>query len=189
MRLAIEKTRQDFDPEAPVMIVWGLVCMIGYWAMHFLLKQQLYNWIWPVLIPLFAIGIIVATASGIIVAKRQKKAGSVSLISNQIGWIWMIAVAHGSVWSTLAFQSGFFGGRNYMSFIWALVYSIALSVTGVISTKEWLWGGIGIFVGMVAAFIFKDYALLILGFAMGAGCIIPGIIAQRRYLRQKRENG
>ena len=188
MRSAIEKTRHDFDPEASVMIVWGLANMIGYTALHFLLKQHLYNWIWPVLLPLPVIAVIVTIVSGIRETKRQKKAGTVSLISNQIGWVWMIAVAHGSVWSMLAFQSGFFGGRDYMSFIWALVYSIALSVTGIISTKEWLWGGIGVFAGMVAAFFIKDYSLLILGFAMGFGCIIPAIIAQRRYLGQKREN-
>ena len=43
MRLAIERTRRDFDQEAYVMIVWGLVCMIGYSAIYFLVKLQLYN--------------------------------------------------------------------------------------------------------------------------------------------------
>ncbi len=185
MRSAIEKTRRDFDPEAPVMIVWGLVCMIGYTAIYFLVMHQLYKWIWPVYLPLLAIGVCVTVVSGIRVSKRQKKAGLVPRISKQIGWVWMIVLAHGVVWSTLGLFLDFFGG---LGFLWAMVYSIALSMTGVIYSKEWLWGGIGIFAGMVAAFIIKDYAYLILGFAMGLGCIIPAIIAQRRYLRQKREN-
>ena len=185
MRLAIERTRRDFDPEAYVMIVWGLVCMIGYAAIYFLEKLQLYKWIWPVYLPLLAIGVCVSIVSGIRVSKRQKKAGLVPQISNQIGWVWMVVLAHGVVWSTLGLFFDFFGGPG---FLWAMVYSIALSMMGIIYSKEWLWGGIGIFVGMVVAFIMKDYAYLILGFAMGLGCIIPAIVAQKRYLRQKREN-
>ena len=69
-----------------------------------------------------------------------------------------------------------------------MVYSIALSMTGIIYSKEWLFGGIGIFAGMVAAFFIKDYAYLILGLAMGAGCIIPAIIAQRNYRKMEKEN-
>ena len=164
MRSAIEKTRQDIDPEAPVMIVWGLVCMIGYTAIYFLVMHELYKWIWPVYLPLLAIGVCVTVVSGIRVSKRQKEAGLVPRLSKQIGWVWMVVLAHGVVWSTLGLFFDFFGG---VGFLWAMVYSIALSITGIIYSKEWLWGGIGIFAGMVAAFIIKDYAYLILGFAMG----------------------
>jgi hypothetical protein len=185
MRSVVEKTHKEIDPEAPVMIVWGLVCMIGYTAIYFLVMHQLYKWIWRVYLPLLAIGVCVTVVSGIRVSKRQKKAGLVPQLSKQIGWVWMVVLAHGVVWSTLGLFFDFFGGPG---FLWAMVYSIALSMTGIIYSREWLWGGIGIFAGMVAAFIIKDYAYLILGLAMGAGCIIPAIIAQRRYLRQKRGN-
>jgi hypothetical protein len=185
MRSVIEKTHKEIDPEAPVMIVWGLVCMIGYTAIYFLVMHQLYKWIWRVYLPLLAIGVCVTVVSCIRVSKRQKKAGLVPQLSKQIGWVWMVVLTHGVVWSTLGLFFDFFGGPG---FLWAMVYSIALSMTGIIYSREWLWGGIGIFAGMVAAFIIKDYAYLILGLAMGAGCIIPAIIAQRRYLRQKRGN-
>ncbi len=150
MRLAIERTRRDFDPEAPVMIVWGLVCMIGYATIYFLVMHELYKWIWPVYLPLLAIGLCVTVVSGIRVSRRQKKAGLVPQISNQIGWVWMVVLAHGVLWSTLGLFFDFFGGPG---FLWAMVYSIALSITGIIYSREWLWGGIGIFAGMVAAFI------------------------------------
>ncbi len=186
MRLAIEKTHKEIDPEAPVMIVWGLVCMIGYAAIYFLVMHQLYKWIWPVYLPLLAIGGCVTVVSGIRVSKRQKKAGLVPRISNQIGWVWMVVLAHGVMWSTLGLFFDFFGG---VGFLWAMVYSIGLSMMGIIYSKEWLWGGIGIFVGMVVAFIMKDYAYLILGFAMGLGCIIPAIVAQKRFNKTQRGNG
>jgi hypothetical protein len=161
------------------------VCMIGYTAIYFLVMNELYKWIWPVYLPLLAIGGCVTVVSGIRVSKRQKKAGLVPRLSKQISWVWMIVLAHGVVWSTLGLFFDFFGGPG---FLWALVYSIALSITGVIYSKEWLWGGIGIFAGMVAAFIIKDYAYLILGLAMGLGCIIPAIIAQKNYRKQEKEN-
>jgi hypothetical protein len=79
----------------------------------------------------------------------------------------------------------FFGGPG---FLWAMVYSIALSMIGIIYSREWLFGGIGIFVGMVVAFIIKDYAYLILGLAMGLGCIIPAIFAQRNYRKKEKSH-
>ena len=185
MRSVVEKTHREIDPEAPVMIVWGLVCMIGYTAIYFLVMHELYKWIWPVYLPLLVIGACVTVVSGIRVSKRQKKVGLVPRLSKQIGWVWMIVLAHGVVWSTFGLFFDFFGGPG---FLWAMVYSIALSITGIIYSKEWLWGGIGIFAGMVAAFIIKDYAYLILGLVMGLGCIIPAIIAQRNYRKQEKEN-
>ena len=182
----VEKSHQEIDPEAPVMIVWGLVCMIGYTAIYFLVMHQLYRWIWPVYLPLLAIGVCVTVVSGIRVSKRQKKAGLVPRLSKQIGHVWMIVLAHGVVWSTLGLFFDFFGGAG---FLWALVYSIALSMMGIIYSKEWLFGGIGIFAGMVLAFLIKDYAYIILGVAMGAGCIIPALIAHRRFRRSEKEHG
>jgi hypothetical protein len=40
MRLAVEKTRRDFDPGAAIFITWGLLCLVGYTASHFLVSQQ-----------------------------------------------------------------------------------------------------------------------------------------------------
>jgi len=185
IRDMVERTHREIDPEAPVMIVWGLICLIGYTSIYFLVTHQLYNWIWPVYLPLLAIGGCVTIVSGIRVSKQQKKAGVISQVSKQIGWVWCIVLVHGVVWSTLGLFYDFFGGPG---FLWAMVYSIALSMTGIIFSREWLFGGILIFAGMVIAFFIKDYAYIILGLAMGTGCIIPAIIAQKRYLRQKREN-
>ena len=70
-----------------------------------------------------------------------------------------------------------------------MVYSIAVSIMGIIFSKEWLIGGIGIFAGMVLAFLIKDYAYIILGVSMCAGCIIPAVIAHRRYHSSEAEYG
>ena len=97
-------------------------------------------------------------------------------------------VLHGLTWSILGMTF-----NNYCAgdpgFLFAILFSIALSITGIFSLKkEGLYGGMLIYIGLLLAFFIKDYGYIILGVVTGAGCIIPAIIAQWRYLRQKREN-
>ena len=47
MRSAMAKARRDFDPGAVGMIAWGLACLIGYVAMHFLATPTHYKLILP----------------------------------------------------------------------------------------------------------------------------------------------
>ena len=185
MRLAIERTRRDFDPGAVGWIAWGMACLIGYVAMHFLATPTNYKLMWLIWILLLAIAGGVNAFCDIRIRKQEKKAGMVPLLSRQVGWVWAVAVLHGVVWSILGLFRDWHGGPG---FLWALVYSIALCATGIIYAREWLWAGLGVFVGMIAAFFVKDYAYIILGLAMGLGCIIPAIIAHKKYRRQKREN-
>lgn len=185
MRSTVEKTRRDFDPGAIGMIAWGLACLIGFSAMHFLAKPEHNKFIWPVVILVLVTAFVINVICDIRIRKREKKAGFISRLSRQINWIWAVAVLHGLVWSILGLFNDWYGGPG---FLWALVYSIALCATGILHSKEWLWGGLGVFAGMIAAFLIKDYAYLILGFVMGAGCILPAIIAQRNYRKQEKEN-
>ncbi len=185
MRLAIEKTHREIDPEALSMIVWGLVCMVIYFGIHFLAINKMFNWIPYVLFPSLAIGGIVGVISSYRVSKRQKSRGMVSHIWKQLNWVWLILLPNAMLWSALGLFKDYFGGPG---FLWAAVYAIALSMTGILYSKEWLFGGIAIFIAIIVAFFIKLYSYLILGAVMGLACIIPAIIAQRRYLRQKREN-
>ena len=56
MRLAIEKTRRDFDPGSAIFITWGLLCLVGYTATHFLVASKNYAAINTVWFSLSAIG-------------------------------------------------------------------------------------------------------------------------------------
>lgn len=185
MRSAIEKTRRDFDPGTAIFITWGLLCLIGYTATHFLIAQQTYAKINTVWLSLYGVGVPLSIFFGYRLSKRQNISGFVPYIYIQIGWIWCITVASGIIFGTFWF------GRNFVSdinFLWAWIYAISLSMTGVVYSKEWLIGGIGIFIGMLAAVFFKQYAYLILGFAMCAGCVIPSLITQKRLRDVEKEN-
>jgi len=86
-------------------------------------------------------------------------------------------LVYGLTWSILG--TGF---NNYCAgdpgFLFAILFSIALSITGIFHSKEWLYGGIGIFIGALLAFFIKDYDYIVLGLATGVGLIIPAIIVQ-----------
>jgi hypothetical protein len=186
MRLAIERTRRDFDPGTPVFILWGLMCLIGYTAAHFLIAKEAYGTINTVWLSLYAIAIPLGIFFCYRISKRQNTQGVVPYIYIQIGWIWGIMVGSGIAFGTFGL------GRSYFSdthFLWAWIYAISLSMTGVVYSKEWLMGGLGVFAGMIAAVFLKQYAYLILGIVMCAGCVVPSLITQKRLRAVKRENG
>ena len=79
----------------------------------------------------------------------------------------------------------YFGGPG---FLWAAIYGFGLSMMGILHTKEWLFGGIAIFIAILVAYFVKTNAYIILGVAMGLGCIIPAIIVHINYLNWKKQN-
>ena len=100
----------------------------------------------------------------------------------------IIMVLHGLTWSVLGMSF-----NNYCAgdpgFLFAILLSIALNITGIFSSKkEGLYGGMLIYIGLLLAFFIKDYSYVILGLATGLGCIIPAIIVQRNYRKQEKEN-
>ncbi len=188
VRSAIEKTYKQVNPDTHTMIMWGVICMISYPAIHFLIRLQLFKWIWAIFLPLVGFGLGYIFITLFIVTKRDKNAGFIPLLRRQLTWVWIIImVMHGLTWSILgtAFNNYCAGDPG---FLFAILFSIALSITGIFHSKEWLWGGIGIFIGALLAFFIKDYGYIILGLATGAGLIIPAIIVQRNFRKQEKEN-
>jgi hypothetical protein len=183
IRSVIEKTCRVYDPRWPVMIVWGLIFLTGLpLTQYCLAKPQFKDFIQPMWIILWVIGAFVGIFDGYRCEIREKKTGYVSRLSNQLGLIWYILLLNGSVWSIGPF-SVFFGKQ---AFLWAAIFGFGLSVSGILSSKEWLFGGVAIFISILAASIIKEYAYVILGAAIGLGCIIPAIVVQRNYHKQEK---
>ncbi len=186
IRSVIEKTYRAFDPGSPVMIVWGLIFMIGYpVTQHFITTPRLYEFIQPMWIILWVIGASVAMFHVLRCELRERQADFISQLSRQIGLIWSILLLNGTVWSGMRLFNISFGE---LAFLWAAIFGFGLSIMGILSSKEWLFGGIAIFIAILAASIMKEHAYVILGIVMGLACIIPAIIAQRNYRKQEREN-
>ena len=189
MRSAVEKSYKQVNPCTHTMIMWGIICMIGYPAIHFLVKLQLFKWILPFFLSLVGFGLCYIFITLFIVTKRNQTAGFVPLLGKQLTWVWIIImVVHGLTWSILGTVF-----KNYCAgdpgFLFAILFSIALSITGILHSKEWLYGGMLIFAGALLAFFMKDYGYIVLGLATGAGLIVPAIIVQKHFNDTMRKNG
>jgi hypothetical protein len=74
-------------------------------------------------------------------------------------------------------------------FIAAMGLSIALSATGILYSREYLYGGLFIFACMFLTYFAKDYGYIILGVATATGSIVPELICRWKFNRQVQGNG
>jgi hypothetical protein len=187
MRSVVEKMSRQVKPDVHIMIVCGLTCMIAYAILYFLKTHQSDKWIWPVGLTLTTVLFIYAFISLVRIAKSERKAGFISHLKKQVTWVWIFLMLHGLAWtiSPMVFNN-FCGGDP--AFLWGMLFSVGLVVLGIFHSKEWLYGGIGIFAVMVLTYFLGNIGYLILGLAIGAGLIIPAIIVQRNFRKQEKEN-
>ena len=116
---------------------------------------------------------------------REKREGLISHLSKQIGWLWCILVINAAIWNGIGLFRDPFCGPG---FLLAAIYGFGLCMMGILHSKEWLFGGIAIFIAILIAYFVKTNAYIILGIAMGLGCIIPAVIVHKNYLKWKKEN-
>ena len=185
MRSVIEKTCRKIDPGWPIMITWGLILMIGFPLLYFLKIRQLDNWLWHIQWLLVVIGFSISIYFITKAIKQERKAGLISKLSKQIYWIFIILSANGIIWTCLDLFRDHIGG---FGFLWTAICGIELSMVGILYSREWLYGGIAIFAGIIAAYFTEPYAYAILGIVTGLACIIPAIISQRNYREQEKED-
>ena len=187
MRSVVERMSRQVKPDVHIMIVCGLTCMVLYATLYFFKTRQLDKWMWVLGLSLTAVLFIYALISLIRIAQAEKKAGFISHLKRQVTLVWIFIMLHGLAWtvSPVLFNN-FCGGDP--AFLWAMLFSIGLVVLGIFHSKEWLFGGIGIFAVMMLTYFLGNIGYLILGLAVGAGLIIPAIIVQRNFRKQEEEN-
>lgn len=187
MRLVVGKTYRQVKPDVHIMIACGLICIIAYTVLYFLKIHQLDKWIWPIGLSMISIILCYSIVGLIRIAKYEKKAGFISFLKKQITLVWIFIVLQGLAWTIFAMLFNDFSGGD-PPFIWAMLFSIGLCVLGIFHSKEWLFGAILIFAGMILTYFVKESAYIILGLSTGAGFIVPAIIADINYRRWAKEN-
>jgi len=185
VRSAIEKGYRRIKPETHLAVMWGLICMITYIGVHFLIQFHLSKWIAALYLSLLAFGLFCTLATMLRIIKRQRKDGFAPRLVKQVAWIFGVIMLPIIFWDRMGLFNKIFCGSGFM---YAMALAMHLSILATLHSKIWLLGGILIFAGMLLAFFIKDYPLIILGLATGSGCIIPGIIVERNYRRQEKEN-
>ena len=158
IRSMVERTQRRIDPGAPIMITWGVICLVGYPLSEWLAATGRHQWInalWLVLTLL--VGTPLSALFGYRIGRRSVTAGVKSHISRQLGWVWLILVPNGVVWTLLL-------------------------------PRLAPHAGVVVFVSVVVAALVQYRAGMILGLAMGLGCIVPAVIALRRERRWNSED-
>ena len=84
--------------------------------------------------------------------------------------------------------TGFIPGP-YVNVLWGFVYANMAFMIGVVYTREYLLAGAFIAAGTVLALFLPRHSGFVLGPFMGLGMIVPGVMAERRVARLKRESG
>jgi hypothetical protein len=187
MRSVMEKADRQVRPEGYVLTACGLICLTCYTAVHFLLKSEQQKWLLPVYLTLMVILLgytFFALSHG---ARRQKREGYVPHIPRQVTAIWLIVASHIIVWSILGVMLNNYCGGD-PGFIGAMGLSIALSATGILYSREYLYGGLCIFACMFLTYFVKDYGYIVLGIATASGCIVPELICRWKFNKQVQGN-
>lgn len=188
IRSMVEKTDRQVRPEGYVLTACGLICLICYITVHFLLKSEQQKWLLPVFLILMAILLGYTFCALTLGLKRQKKRGYVPHIPKQLTTIWFIVASHIIAWSILGMMLNNYCGGD-PGFIAAMGLSIALSITGILYSIEYLYGGLCIFACMLLTYFVKDYGYIILGIATATGCIVPELICRWKFNKQVQGNG
>jgi len=187
MRSVVERMSRQIKPDVHIMAACGLISMIAYAILYFFKTRQFDKWIWPVGLSVTTVLFIYVFVSLVRITKGEKKTGFISHLKKQVTWVWIFIMLHGLAWTISPVLSNNFCGGD-PAFLWAMLFSIGLVVLGIFHSKEWLFGGIGIFAVMVLTYFMGTIGYLILGLAIGAGLIIPAIIVQRNFRKQEKEN-
>jgi len=191
MRKVAEKIDPPGAPDwwcSSVIIMFGLICLVGYISVHYLIWTQYHNWIWPIYYSLAGIGACYSFIGLFFSIRNDEKTGFISRSSMQAIWIWVIALANGFIWSLLGHCfNNFIGGDP--GFVIAMMFCIALAATGILDSHDsivWYLGSILIFTGMALTFFFRSHLYLILGLATGAGLIVPILLLHIIYIGQEK---
>ena len=174
----IDRTRPRIDAAAPIVLTWGVICLIGFPLTEWLVKNGragMVDSLWFVLAVL--IGAPLSAYFGWRAGKRCSAMGVTPYVARQIGWLWAVLVPNGVLWSFLV-RFGL-DAPYLMPFVWAGVYGSGLAVMGILYSKEWLIAGIGVFVAIPVSVLYMSYAGTLLRTTMGLCCIVPALISMR----------
>ncbi len=185
MRSVIDKTSRKIDPGWQMIAAWGLIVLIGFPLLYFLKIHQLDNWLWRIQWILVVAGFSISIYFVKRAIVRERAIGVISKLSKQIYLVFIILSANGFIWTYLNLFRDHVGG---FGFLWTAICGIELSMIGILYSREWLYGGMAIFAGIIAATFTEQYAYYILGIVTGLSCIIPAIIAWRNYHKQEKNH-
>ena len=185
MRSAIERACRQVKPKTSNSVMWGLICMTIYVGIHFLINNQLFNWIRPLQMSLISFGVLCTIIQGHFLFKKLKKEGFVPQFLFPLSYGLIIISLPILFFDVIGLFKGMYCGS---AFIYALTINTVIVIIGVLHSKLWFIGTAFVIIGILMAFIFKEYSYMILGITVGTGIILSASIVDLNYRKQEKEN-
>ncbi len=181
----ISKVKQSYHDTGIGPMLWGCVVTICSLVSYYASVHKI-NWLFNI----WFLTIVAIVPQIIISIKEKKEKKHTSYNDAALSAIW---TTFGFSMFTISFIDNLLGvyyNYNVHSAIYMLIYGIPTILTGLIcKVKPMLWGGILCWVFAVACIPFKyPYPFLFMGAAAIAAWLIPGLILNYRYRKQKAAN-
>lgn len=186
VRAILDRTQRRLDPHAFHFIGWGAVVLIWYPLDNlFRMQGRPASWTAILIAAALATGIALGLYGEWRLARRGGTAGEDTVFSRQVNLVVWGTIGPAALLSALGPATQTIPGAS-VPVIWGFAYAVLAYSMGVIYSREFLWAGIAIFAGTVAALLLPAWSGFILGPSMGLGLLVPGIISERR-VRARRE--
>lgn len=186
IRRVLDQTHRRVDPQMFHMILWGAIVLVWYPLMTWFDLHDRGTAMLVTSIAALATGCTLSTVLGARAARKPRLAAGNAHLAVQVGRLVAIFIGTGMVLS-FAMPTLVKGGERYIVHAWGLIYALMLMTIGVVYSREVFWCGLPAFVAAIAALRFPSHAGYVVGPAMGIGCIVAGVIAERRVARLRGE--
>jgi len=182
----LKRTQRRIDPHAFHYVLWGALVLVCY---------PLVNWFQntgnlPGMAWVGGAALVIGVAGSALtewrLARKPRLPGEDTFVSKQVVLITWANVGPGILLSAVGPASGLLHPA-YIPVCWGLLYANMAFMVGVVYAREYMFAGIFIAIGAVAALANVEQAGYILGPFMGLGMILPGIAAERRVARMRLE--
>jgi hypothetical protein len=187
LRDLMARAQRRIDPHAFHFVLWGTLVLVWYPAINWLQDRGRLTHMAVVGGVGLLLGVVGSAFLGARVARRTRVAGEDTAVGDRIGAVVMANVAAGVALSVFAPATDLVHGRA-VPILWGLVYASIAFHVGMLYSRDFVWSGVAIFAGAVAAMFVPHAAGYVLGPVMGLGMIVPGLLAERRVRRLSRED-
>jgi hypothetical protein len=185
IRRVVERTQARIDPHAFHFVLWGTLVLFWF---------PLVNWCElsgrnSLAVKLGVGALIIGTVGGFLLEMRLKSRsrleGENTFVSTQIMRLVFYHIGVAAFLSAAGPGTGFIPGP-FVPVLWGFTYASMMYAIGVVYMREYTVAGLAILAGTVIALFNVRYAGMILGPFMGLGAMVPGLIAERRVARLRR---
>ncbi len=183
----LDGTRRRVDPQMFHAIVWGTIVLVWYPLMSWFERSGDRRAELVVSIAAIAGGSVLSAFLGWRSGRRPRLPAANAHLARRVGALTAIFIATGILLS-MAVPSLVQGGERFIPHVWGLLYALMLMTLGVVYSGECFFCGLPSLIGTIVALRFPSEAGFILGPAMGLGCIVAGVIAERRVARLRLES-